>query len=331
MKRLQVHTRYWRQQIRARFAQWDGVFGLDPEERFFEGFENTPDFDFSSLESPQGSWWLSELCRTAYTPDGKELPRDRKNVLPHRENFLEERTPFEEILSVHKTGNHASIYRRRDGKGGTILCFRGTNRTRQWIMNLVIRPHGWQRFRREGDPEGAFLHSGFYVFFKRIWPLLYPTLQTLPRPWIFTGHSLGGALAMIAGVVAKPDFICNFGAPKVGNEPFYDLLDGIECQRWVNGPDIVPRLPLPDRKLQERILTHGSEALLLTPEGELSRYSDPSEEDSLPFALKTLANEFQSPPDWLRNHRIGEYSEKLRRITDKAPGSIKGTPPAPKA
>ena len=314
MRRLQVHTRHWRQQVRARFAEWDGVFGLDPEERFFEGWEEMPDFDFSNLGSLAESWWLAELCRTAYTPDRKELPRDRRNVWPHREDFLEERSPFEEIHSVHKTGNHASIYRRRDGEGGTILCFRGTNKTRQWVMNLVIRPHGWQRFRRDGDPEGAFLHSGFYVFFKRIWPLLLPKLEELPRPWVFAGHSLGGALATIAGAVSQPDYVYTLGAPKVGNELFYNLLCDIDSERWVNGPDLVPRLPLPDRKLQERVFTHGSEALLLTDEGKLSSYENRAEEDILPFALKTLANEFQSPPAWLRNHRVGEYCSKIREL-----------------
>ncbi|MCH1407411.1 MAG: hypothetical protein L7V87_00120, partial [Verrucomicrobiales bacterium] len=79
---------------------------------------------------------------------------------------------------------------------------------------------------------------------------------------------------------------------------------------------LVPRLPLPDRKLQERVLTHGSEALLLTDEGKLSSYKNRAEEDILPFALKTLANEFQSPPAWLRNHRVGEYCSKIRELVE---------------
>jgi hypothetical protein len=315
MRSLKVHSRYWQRQVKLRFAEWDGVFGLDPEEKFFDGWSGMPEFDFSDLSfSAAQAWWLAELCRTSYTPDQKELPRDRRGVLPHRENFLSERSPFVEELSIHKTGNHASIYRRADGAGGTILCFRGTARTRQWVMNLVIRPHGWKRFLEDGGVDGAHVHSGFYVLFKRIWPRLLPTLESLPRPWVFTGHSLGGALAVIAGAVAKPDLVCTFGSPKPGNEAFYRLMEPAEVWRFVNDTDIVPRLPLPDLKLQERILTHGWEARVLTENSGLSRFADADEEDRLPFPIRALAQEFQSPPSWLRNHRIGEYCEKLRKI-----------------
>lgn len=317
MRRWRVQTRVWRRNVKRRFAEWDGAFGVDGEEAFFSGWDEVGEPDFKSCEfCPTTAWWLAELCRTAYTPDWKELPRDRKNQLPHRENFLEERTPFVEVESFHKTGNHASLYRLANGSDGTILCFRGTKKTRQWIMNTVIRPHGWRRFRLEGDPDEAFVHSGFYVFFKRIWPLILPHLERLPRPWIFTGHSLGGALAQIAGAVAHPDLLCTFGMPKTGNEEFHRLRNAERIWRVVNDTDLVPRLPLPDPRTGQRQLRHGTPAILLDAEGSVSTREDGSIEDELPFPLRKLAGEFQGPPPWLRNHRTGEYCRKLLRLTD---------------
>ncbi len=317
MKRLESWTRDRKTELRARLSEWDGVFGLDPEEAFFEGGVAMPDFEFSTGEfCVETAWWLGELCRLAYTPDHREVLRDKKEKLPRRSVLLEQRSPFEETLSIHKTSNHASIYRRRDGEGGTIVCFRGTNKTRQWIMNAVIRPHGWKRFRAQGDPEDAFVHSGFYVFFKRIWPRIFPTLETLPRPWIFTGHSLGGALATIAGAVEKPDLVCTFGAPKVGTQKFYPMKQAESTWRIVNDKDLVPRLPLLDPKSAEKQFVHGKDSIRLTEREVPEIFASLIEEGELPFAMKSLAREFETPPAWIREHRMSEYLRRLRRIHD---------------
>ncbi|MEM9015838.1 MAG: lipase family protein [Verrucomicrobiota bacterium] len=306
MRRIRVKTRAWRRAVRDQFAEWEGVFDPMGEDAYFAGHEAMPEFrfDVDSFE-PAQAWWLAELSRLAYTPDQKEEPRDRGGRFPRRGPILAERTPFEEILSIHKTGNHASIYRFSDGREGTILCFRGTSKLRQWIMNTVIRPHGWRRFRLADDPEGARVHSGFYVFFKRAWPLLREVLHVQPKPWVFTGHSLGGALATIASVVSPPDLLCTFGAPKVGNAEFYELSGPSRVWRIVNDRDLVPRLPLPDPKLGEKVLVHGTAARVLRA-GALEQFEE-GEEDLLPFSPERFLEEFSSPPPWLCDHRIGEY------------------------
>lgn len=295
-------------------ARWEGAFGLDPEERFFEGWREMPAFTFPSEGfDASTAWWLAELCRLAYTPDHREAPRDRCGRLPDREVILQERSPFEEVRSFHKTGNHASIHRLRSGRGGSIVCFRGTSNLRQWIMNTLIRPHGWRRFRVEGDPEDGFVHSGFYVLHKRLWPLIGPALSGLPRPWIFSGHSLGGALALIAGVVERPELVCTFGAPKVGNAVFNDLVDRRRLWRIVNEVDLVPRLPLPDPRQGARTLAHGRDGRRLDATGGWSVDYDSGDEDELPFAVRDLAREVSRPPEWLTSHRVNEYCRRLRK------------------
>lgn len=305
----------WNRKVREVVGRWEGAFGLDPDPLFFEGFETMPDFQYEPGEfSFETAWWLGELCRLAYTPDKKEAPRKKNRGLPSRDLILEERTPFEELLSIHKTGNHASIYRRKDETGPTILCFRGTSRTRQWIMNSVVRPHRWRRFRVDGDSEEAFVHSGFYVFLKRVLPLLESEMKALPRPWIVTGHSLGGALSMLTGPLLEPDLICTFGAPKVGNETFYQLRTGRDLWRFVNDDDLVPRLPLEDQRLGDRQFRHGLLPLWLGRETGAFQDSVDEVSHELPLLLKESARDLSRPPGWIVDHRIGEYCRKIRDI-----------------
>jgi Lipase (class 3) len=72
-----------------------------------------------------------------------------------------------------------------------------------------------------------------------------------PRPLYITGHSLGGALAMLfAYRWSNPTIpiagIYTFGQPRVGDAKFrrrYDVLLGARTFRVVNEEDIVPRVP----------------------------------------------------------------------------------------
>lgn len=66
-----------------------------------------------------------------------------------------------------------------------------------------------------------------------------------------TGHSLGGALALLNAYEAATSFsdvfinIISFGAPRVGNLAFKEKLNelGVKTLRVVNKQDIVPKLP----------------------------------------------------------------------------------------
>ena len=316
-RRLSALTK---QTIKQRFAATDQDDAGGGSEDYFSGWEDTdypsflvPEFD------PVEAWWMAELCRLVYTPDSKEFTRIWHLNKPDRNEILEERTPFHELLDVHKTGNHASIYEIRDG--GTILCFRGTSKPVQWISNLVFHPHEWTRFRDPDREElgSGYVHSGFYVIFKRIWPLIWPTLRLAKRPWIFTGHSLGGALAMIAHAVAGADKVFTFGAPRPGNNAFAELCSE-HSFRIVNQQDIVPLLPAKDRNMGDKEFNHGGQCLWIEKPGtfsddataHLSRQPWNLLEDwaKNSEALTTL-------PSWMRQHLIGEYCTQLREVRDR--------------
>ena len=102
------------------------------------------------------------------------------------------------------------------------------------------------------------VHRGFYNSFKSIeLELTNYIFSARPSKIIFTGHSLGGALALLSSYfLSKTLFHTNkfiksvitFGAPKVGNKYFVAdykqqyFYNSILCV--VNNSDIVPQLPL---------------------------------------------------------------------------------------
>jgi hypothetical protein len=71
------------------------------------------------------------------------------------------------------------------------------------------------------------------------------------RPLYICGHSLGGAMAMLAaaycaenGIAKERIKVFTFGAPLVGGRGFANLFTGIAVERFVFQFDIVPRVPV---------------------------------------------------------------------------------------
>ena len=129
-----------------------------------------------------------------------------------------------------------------------LLAFRGTqpNMLRDWLYDLDAH--------QVNGPVGK-VHEGFLCALHYIWLDLWNTLQKergIRSLWI-TGHSLGGALAVLA--TAKLRFekaqpvsgLYTYGQPRVGDFEFSSRFDqgfGANTFRFVNFQDIVPRVPL---------------------------------------------------------------------------------------
>ncbi len=129
-----------------------------------------------------------------------------------------------------------------------VLAFRGTqpNMIRDWLYDL----DGHQ----VNGPVGK-VHEGFLCALHYIWLDVWKTLQQERgnRSLWITGHSLGGALAVLA--TAKLRFekaqpisgLYTYGQPRVGDFEFASRFDqgfGGYAFRFVNYQDIVPRVPL---------------------------------------------------------------------------------------
>lgn len=296
-------------------TSWDRLMQPEGFDVQFDGHEEMAPFDPDTAEfSPVNAWWLSELCRLVYTPDFKERDRVWNRHKPYREQWLGDRTPFVEVHSFHKTGSHAAIFvvDTEELDPFTILCFRGTSKLRQWIMNLTALPAKWEPTDDETDSTEAksSVHQGFKILFDRVWPQIEPCLVDLPQPLFITGHSLGGAFAAMAAAARTPFAIYTFGAPRVGNRLFADRLsEKIPAHyRVVNARDIVPLLP-DDGK------TEDEEREFVSCGKTIHLGGDSDCPENARDALRELARSIgksKDPPACVLDHLAISYSKKLR-------------------
>ncbi|CAO3684325.1 unnamed protein product [Rhizopus stolonifer] len=134
------------------------------------------------------------------------------------------------------------------------LVFRGTNSYQSAMVDMAGTPVAY------GKVSGAYVHAGFYSSFKEVVNNYYPKIQSEIKAnsdykVVVTGHSLGGAQALLAGVdllqrdssqfTSKNVKIYTIGQPRVGNKKFAQYVDstGIDIHRSVHKADMVPQVP----------------------------------------------------------------------------------------
>ena len=153
-----------------------------------------------------------------------------------------------------------------------LVAFRGTEKKiRDWMIDLntlgTNRPYGR-------------VHRGFWFAFNSVAELLETEINKLGSPkLVLTGHSLGGALALVAAAewlhAGKYEIqsMYTYGQPAVGKKQFPDFLNekmNGNYFRAVNDDDIVPMVP-PTYK-------HVGELRQFGPGNELKAGADSSNE-----------------------------------------------------
>jgi hypothetical protein len=126
-----------------------------------------------------------------------------------------------------------------------LLVFRGTNNIGQWIRDLRVLP---------APQEWGWVHLGFASAIAAVENDLrgFDAVAALPckHVWV-SGHSLGGALAVLAAARLKIKKICapllhTYGQPAVGLADFAQRFDAeLPNRLWhvINQRDVVPRVP----------------------------------------------------------------------------------------
>lgn len=140
-------------------------------------------------------------------------------------------------LSRRQGRDHAFVV--RDSRR-TIVAFRGSDDPWDWLTNL----RAWSSRTQHGR-----VHRGYLDVVRSLIDELRSLLAEDPagRPVVLTGHSMGGALAVLAGVMLAEDGIeaggiYTFGQPQVGNRAFSTAFAErypAPVFRFVNGADAI--------------------------------------------------------------------------------------------
>jgi triacylglycerol lipase len=211
-----------------------------------------------------------------------------------------------------------------------VVAFRGTTSDRDWAVNRDLLPG---KARIPGHPRNVKVHGGFLAAFIPIEVDLRVSLHELTgdRPIYITGHSLGGALALVASAVLggtqagtnlvplgdRIAAVYTFGAPRVGGRDFEECVKAPHY-RVVNHSDLVPWMP-PTWVFGYR---HSGDVRILR------RYGDWPAREQMPanLALTALwmlllygfgfAHWMRMRSHGIEDHEIARYVAKLDRIAD---------------
>uniref|UniRef100_M4BEG9 Fungal lipase-type domain-containing protein n=1 Tax=Hyaloperonospora arabidopsidis (strain Emoy2) TaxID=559515 RepID=M4BEG9_HYAAE len=228
----------------------------------------TPDHDLFCVETAE---WLLEMAYQAYfDPPG----------CPSSSGYGEltlERHGFELITHLRSnfSDTHAVIAWSLEDHQRLVISFRGTTSKENWKSNLRadqkvlwIRSRGlrWRKSCLEKMKDAAAkipllnmtlprVHRGFWIAYESIRDELKDVIRLIldenPGVSVYvTGHSMGGALAVLAAYDLAVNFsikvnMYNFGGPRVGNPSFRQHYDSFVPMsfRVVMDGDIVPGWP----------------------------------------------------------------------------------------
>jgi len=144
---------------------------------------------------------------------------------------------FESAGRPNTRGSHAFLALDTNAKLA-VLAFRGTDSDDPTDISddCRVRPENWV--------AGGKVHEGFAGALLEIWDGVQkePSIRKDFR-LLFTGHSLGAAMATLAASLQKPAALYTFGSPRVGDADFVAILKGVANFRYVDCCDLVPRIP----------------------------------------------------------------------------------------
>ena len=126
--------------------------------------------------------------------------------------------------------------------GRALIAFRGTEPDK--AQDLLVDA---QALPLVPWPAGGQVHPGFARAYASVRADVDASLEANASglPPVFTGHSLGAALATLAMSEHPGATLVTFGSPQVGDAAFAALVDPARNARHVDCCDLVTRLPSP--------------------------------------------------------------------------------------
>jgi len=211
--------------------------------------ESTEDLSFWGLFGPQTDYdYFADLDRYPFEPERRDFDATHAwrmadaamlAYVVKREDVRRALAAagFEEVAFFMRESTHAYV---AHNQRAAIIAFRGTDDYVDVLKDL--------QFTRAPTERGSQVHTGFKESLALVWDELGPLVEDLRRSgracW-FTGHSLGAALATLAGGrIEGSHVLYTFGSPRVGDERYVREY-AVPAWRVVNNNDIVPHLPPP--------------------------------------------------------------------------------------
>jgi len=198
-----------------------------------DGFAVTPQF---ALTNAQAMMWMSQLAyETAHRPKVESILGAWQLTM----------RAFASNDPISGLPPHSACVVAAGGRNATIVAFSGTDplKIEDWITDFSPKL------------SADDLHGGFQAAVATVWPKIKAVIENPPaseHAVFFTGHSLGGALAIIAAERAARESsvpataVYTFGSPRTGGQAFFDNYTpalGNVTFRFVHGTDIVATVP----------------------------------------------------------------------------------------
>jgi pimeloyl-ACP methyl ester carboxylesterase len=186
-----------------------------------------------------------------FHPDDPCFNRGNALYLAHASDVAYHRAPAaaaRERLGLETVAFRHKVTRTRGFLGicdtHAVLAFRGSDPVTlpNWLTDVVTR-------LVERDEYDGRVHQGFSSVLRRSWNQVEQVLAAAEgKPLFLTGHSMGGALAVLTACrLAKggraPMATYTFGAPRVGDRAFCAGY-ALPTYRVVNRLDLVPEMPV---------------------------------------------------------------------------------------
>ena len=186
-----------------------------------------------------------------------------------------------------------------------IVVFRGTqiNNALEFLKDLKTD----LTFKPEKSPHyPGKIHHGFEQALDQVWEPLMGHFAKRTQIH-FTGHSLGGALALLSGLRArdKSPRIHTFACPRVGDPEFAAEAQKTDFIRYEIEHDMIPRLP-------PRVFgfAHAGERHVITSKGEITIQPEPKTDRKLKNNIKL--NFFDHSPVLYATHLFNAMAQNCK-------------------
>ena len=249
-------------------------------EQYLQGVED-PDYDGEIATLPSYFPQLNNYEQIA----AFRFLRERSLLEP-----LLQKTPLRDLIPKTDLIYAGFILR---SSVNNIIVFRGTQEPAEWIANLDAQQIAYP----SKNPQAGKIHQGFNDLYSN--GVKKVVKQEIPRlnpsiPCYITGHSLGGAIAVLAALDLALNFsnlraqiqMYNYAPPRVGNPTFAKFYSDLvpNSYRVVNQADSTWLLP--PTQLKDSIYLHVGQRWSfinqtgdLNPNHQLAAYQDAIDRD----------------------------------------------------